>query len=157
MNRVLYLLAASVSVLPTAALPAAAQTNSPKVTRKAAPVAPLTIPASAVKQPDGNYRWVDSKGTAWIYHNTPFGVSRATEAAVQANASMIQNGSSSGSAIPGKPEQDRDEKVTAVANGDTVQFARPTPFGVTRWAKNKADLTPDEQKIWDREQNKRNR
>jgi hypothetical protein len=137
-------------------LSAAAQTSTPKVVKKPTPVAPLTIPASAVKQSDGNYRYVDAKGTAWIYRNTPFGVSRATEAAVKANAAMAQAGSVTASAGSAKPAQDRDEKVTAVANGDTIQFARPTPFGVTRWSKSKSDLTPDEQKIWDREQAKRN-
>ncbi len=151
MNKLLYT-ALSCAFL----LSAAAQTTTPKVAKKPAPVAPLTIPASAVKQPDGNYRYVDAKGTAWIYRNTPFGVSRATEATVKANAAMAQTASPTDAMGSTKPAQDRDEKVTAVASGDTIQFARPTPFGVTRWSKNKTDLTPDEQKIWDREQAKRN-
>jgi len=150
MNKLLYT-ALSCAFL----LSAAAQTTTPKVVKKPTRVAPLTIPASAVKQPDGNYRYVDAKGTPWIYRNTPFGVSRATEATVKANAALAEEASPP--AMTGaKPAQDRDEKVAAVATGDTIQFARPTPFGVTRWSKNKTDLTPDEQKIWDREQAKRN-
>jgi hypothetical protein len=151
MNKLVYSVLSFVFILS-----AAAQTSIPKGVKKPTPVAPLAIPASAVKQPDGNYRYVDEKGTAWIYRNTPFGVSRATEAAVKANAAMAQAASATAPSGSAKPAQDRDEKVTAVANGDTIQFARPTPFGVTRWSKNKSDLTPDEQKIWDREQAKRN-
>ena len=149
MKTLLYSAASFVFVLS-----AAAQSSTPKVVKKPVPVAPLTIPASAVKQPDGNYRYVDPKGTAWVYRNTPFGVSRATEASVQAQAAALSQAPADSAGI--KSAQDRDEKVTAVATGDTVEFTRPTPFGVTRWSRSKADLTPDEQKIWEREQAKRN-
>lgn len=121
---------------------------------KATPVTPLTIPASAVQQPDGSYRYKDPQGTDWIYRNTPFGVSRATEASVRAMQGT--DSEAPGSRVQHQASQDRDEKVTAVSKGETIEFARPTPFGVTRWQKPKNSLTADEQKIWDREQAKRN-
>ena len=51
-------------------------------------------------------------------------------------------------------KDDPNEKATAVATGDNIEFSRPSPFGITKWQKNKNDLTPDEQKIWSREQAK---
>ncbi len=166
MKTLCYLALSAGCFVAVTSVPASAQTAAPqsvarKTVKKGTPVAPLTIPASAVKQADGDYRYVDAKGTAWIYRNTPFGVSRATEASVQAQGVAVSQ--NAGQRVSQNqlqsnvgPSPDRDEKVTAIANGETIQFTRPTPFGATRWTKSKSALTPDEQKIWDREQSKRN-
>ena len=37
--------------------------------------------------------------------------------------------------------------------GDSIRFERPSPFGVYRWTKKKADLTMEERKLWEDQQN----
>jgi hypothetical protein len=134
-----------------AAKSAASSTVTPSVKKKARPaphpVEPLKIPSGAVKTAEGNYRFIDPQGKVWLYRETPFGVSRALETPALA---------ASASPAPGAPAKDPNEHVTAVADGDTIRFQKPSPFGVTSWQKNKADLTPEEQKVWEREQAKRN-
>jgi hypothetical protein len=141
-----------------------AQSNA-KSKKTAKPAAPVTIPASAVDQGDGSFRYVDPKGTAWIYRKTPFGISRATEASLLGHtAGETPFGTAKGQAgpvaAPAAPKpgsaDDPDSKVTAVEKGDMIEFTRPTPFGVTKWQKNKNDLNASEKKIWDRLQPKGN-
>jgi hypothetical protein len=148
--------------------PATATAPAPKPAAKKTakvPTAPLTIPSGAVEQADGSFRYVDKKGTPWIYRQTPFGVSRSLESTVLgANNGETPFGPAKGAAIAAvktsqaspKTLDDPDAKVTAVAKGDKIEFTRPTPFGVTKWEKDKNDLTPDERKIWDRLQPKGN-
>ena len=146
----------------TAPPPAAKSTAKSKKPAKAA-TPPLTIPKEAVDQGDGSFRYVDKKGTPWIYRQTPFGVSRSLESTVLgANPGQTPFGQSKGQAAPSvttasaNASEDPNEKATAVAKGDMIEFSRPTPFGITKWQKSKNDLTPDEQKIWSRVQPKGN-
>jgi hypothetical protein len=141
--------------------------SHPRSKKTKAPTPPLTIPKTAVDQGDGSFRYVDPKGTAWIYSQTPFGVSRSLESAVTGQATgktPFGQSKSQAAAVAAltaapasnKESDDPDAKVTAVAKGDTIEFARPTPFGVTKWQKKKNDLTPGEQRIWERVQPKGN-
>ena len=51
--------------------------ESASATAKAADASkPSAIPADAVKDADGDYHYTDAQGKKWIYHKTPFGVSR---------------------------------------------------------------------------------
>jgi hypothetical protein len=145
--------------------PTSAAHPKSKATKAATP--PLTIPKTAVDLGDGSFRYVDPKGTAWIYSQTPFGVSRSLESAVSGQATgktPFGQSKSQAAAIAAvttaqasnKESDDPNAKVTAVAKGDIIEFSRPTPFGITKWQKNKNDLTPDEQKIWERVQPKGN-
>ena len=157
-------------LLALSAVALAAQTNPPASTAspalkpktkavKARPVAPLTIPAGAVKSPDGDYHYKDAQGKAWIYRQTPFGVTRAVDSLrTTAPTGPIQTpfGISKTAAAPppAAPAGDPTDHITATAQGDTIHFQKPTPFGITHWEKNKNDLTAEEQKVWDREQAK---
>jgi hypothetical protein len=97
-------------------------------------VKPISIPKGAVKTDDG-YRAVDSKGKVWIYRETPFGI---TKAEYKAPAPAIAT------------DPAKDTRVSAKGVGDSVEFERTGPFGVSHWQKKKSELTPDEQAIWDR-------
>lgn len=150
--------AGSVVAQTTAVTPVTSTMKSKKHAKVQA-VVPLTIPATAVDQGDGTFKYVDNKGAAWIYRKTPFGVSRSLETAVTAqNTGQTPFGASKSktvsapAAAPSSLTEDANSKVNAVANGDKIEFSHSTPFGVTKWQKSKNDLTPDEQKIWDREQ-----
>ena len=141
--------------------------QSPPVKKKAKVAsAPLVIPKTAVDQGDGSFRYVDPKGTAWIYRQTPFGLSRSLESAVGQPAGKTPFGQSKSQAAAiaavtsaqasAKESDDPNAKVTAVAKGESIEFSRPSPFGVIRWQKSKNDLTADEQKILARVQPKGN-
>lgn len=87
--------------------------------------APNTIPAGAKEVSTGTYRWVDSKGVAWIYQRTPFGVMKSVEKNVP----------------PPDPAN-----ISVREEGDTLYFEMPFPFGgVQKWTKKKGEtLTDDE-------------
>ncbi len=150
----------------TSTAPAAHPKSAKAKTRKktAAPshaITAETIPAGAVKTPEGSYRYTDSAGKAWIYRETPFGVSRvAADARPAAANGSVQTpfGVTKTETAAPKPatavKADATEHITAVAKGDNIQFQKPTPFGMTSWLKNKSNLTPEEQQIWAREQAK---
>ncbi len=157
----------SFAVLSSAQTPAAVPaTSAPnhaktaKTTKARKPPSPLVIPASAVKTPEGAYRYTDRQGKVWIYRETPFGISRVLEQpATAAGSNSVQTPFgkttiASTPAAPAKPAGDATEHVTAMAKGDMIEFQKPTPFGMTSWQKKKSDLTADEQKIWAREQAK---
>jgi hypothetical protein len=145
---------------PTAAIAPPAPTASKAVKKKSPAVtAPLTIPAKAVKQADGTYHYVDGAGKAWIYQQTPFGVSRMAENVAGRPVNETPFGASHSAPAPAAPPVSsaaENDHVTAVADGELIRFEKPTPFGPTKWEKKKTDLTADEQKVWDREQAKRN-
>ena len=92
------------------------------------PPAPLvTIPADAVKLPNGSYRYTDKDGKNWIYSNTPFGVSKFEETEA--------------------PQATGADPTKAIDKGDVVRFERPSPFGTMSWEKKKTELTDDERHI----------
>ena len=126
-------------------------------------VKPIQIPATAVKTSEGHYRDVDAHGKAWIYSETPFGVSRVPEhPTLSPSSGTVQTpfgptpSAKTSAPAPAAVTADRTAHVTAVAKGDMIHFERPTPFGATSWDKSKSSLTPEEQKIWEREQSRRN-
>lgn len=101
---------------------------------KAAPKqGPITIPKDAVLVSEGIYRWVDPKGQAWMYHQTPFGIMRGPET------------------MQGPEPIPTDWKV--FDEGDSLTFERPWPFsGTTRWTVKKTELTDLESAVWKRAQ-----
>ncbi len=149
----------SAQTTSTTPVPAAAK---PKTKSKpAVSTAVLKIPAGAVKTEDGSYRWTDAHGKVWLYRDTPFGVSRLAEASANVPPGYVATPfgvtKKAADTAPAAPvvSGDPNEHVTAVAHGDMIRFEKPNPFGSTAWEKKATDLTPDEQKIWDREQAKR--
>jgi hypothetical protein len=133
-----------------------AQTNSKKTTAPAPRTASAEskIPADAVKSEDGSYKYTDKNGKHWTYRQTPFGVSKAEDKAVDATATPF--GKSKEPAIaPVKPEPRPGDTINtkAVDEGDTIRFERPTPFGTSVWRKKKSDLDAADQKIVDAQKN----
>jgi hypothetical protein len=127
-------LAAQASASTGATTPKAqpAAKTATKAAKKAAPAKPaatkaqpLVIPKGAIANSDGSYSWTDKQGKKWTFVKTPFGISRTeTTAAPAASASLTG--------------------VKVFDTGDKVRFEMPTPFGVSKWEKNKTDLTDDE-------------
>jgi hypothetical protein len=115
----------------TSATKKTTKTTAPQVTKTAQP---LTVPKDAVLNADGSYSWTDKSGSKWLYNKTPFGVSRTQDTTGAAPAGLI--------ATP--PEQ----LVKTTDQGDTVKFARQSPFGVTTWEKKKSEMTDDERAIF---------
>ena len=110
----------------------------------AAKAATITIPADAVEIAPYTYRATDSKGKAWIYRQTPFGVSRAEDKPVPAEDAH-------------KAQEAREQLIqstNATDQDDSVHFVRDSPFGRTEWQKKKTDLNEIEQAVWSREQAK---
>jgi hypothetical protein len=91
---------------------------------------PVTIPADAKANPDGSYAWTDKQGKKWTYVQTPFGVVRSETPADSATPSSLAG-------------------AKAFDAGDKVRFEKPSPFGVVKWEKNKADLTDEERRLVD--------
>jgi hypothetical protein len=127
----------------------------------------VSIPAGATEVSPNVFRYTDTNGIAWLYSKTPFGVSktREDEAAKQRDvngpkkaapsnespfgASQVLERNSGKAAAPAAAGD-----ITAKDLGNRVQFERTTPFGTTRWVRNKPELTDEERAIWEREQKK---
>ncbi len=122
------------ATLLTLSVSLAAQTHKTEKKTVTRTVQPTVVPKGAVKTDDG-YRYVDAKGKVWIYRETPFGV---TKAPYIAPAPKPAPGAS-------------DEQVVATDAGDSVNFRRTSPFGTTTWSKKKAELSPDELAVWNRQ------
>jgi len=92
--------------------------------RREAPKLPAGLPKGAVEVETGLYRHIDGKGQVWMYRRTPFGFSRYQ---------------------PDREVKDADleeaQYLTATDKGDSVQFQRKTPFGVSKWTRRKAELS----------------
>jgi hypothetical protein len=111
-------------------------------TKKKPPAAPppakeTVIPKEAKQIEPYTYRYTDAQGKTWIYRKTPFGVVRFPEPPPEA-----------------KPVEEIPEGMTAVEDGDSVRFERPTPFGKHRWTRKKSELTELERRVWERERQK---
>jgi hypothetical protein len=96
--------------------------------RPAPPAAPTTIPKEAKQIEPHTWRHTDRQGHTWIYRKTPFGVVRYAESAPEA-----------------QPTDEIPPNMTAVEEGDSIRFERPTPFGKHRWTR---------KKVWERERQK---
>lgn len=110
----------------------AADNKKPAPAPKAAAAAQAqTVPAGAVLVEPFTYRYTDSNGKVWMYRQTPFGISKWEESATPAP----------------QPPPTKSEPVVVTDLGDSVRFARKTPFGGGTWVRKKTDLT-DEEKAW---------
>jgi hypothetical protein len=136
---VVFVSALALSAQDPQAKPPAKQ-SAPKVAAKAAPKAvkapavkdaskQMPIPAEAVQDPNGDYRYTDPQGKKWIYRKTPFGVARMEDTPQLAAANAA---AASGAGIK------------ATEDGDTVRFERQGPFGVWKWEKKKSALDDTE-------------
>lgn len=82
------------------------------------------LPEGAAQIEANAWRVTDKDGKAWIYRRTPFGFSRYQEGSLPAEEPLTG--------------------LVAADKGDTVEFQRKTPFGVSKWTKKKADLDANE-------------
>jgi hypothetical protein len=94
---------------------------------------PLAVPPGAVAASPSTFRFTDAEGRRWIYHTSPFGVTREPEGAPQRFTRDFAN-------------------VKATEQGDSIRFERPTPFGTFRWQTKKSELNEMERTVWEREQ-----
>jgi hypothetical protein len=123
-----------VSALALSAAGPQAKQATPAVAAKAAPKTadaskPAAIPAGAVQDVDGDYRYTDPEGKKWLYRKTPFGVTRLEDTPERATAkTAAANGAG----------------IKATEDGDKVRFERLGPFGVWKWEKNKSELDDTE-------------
>ena len=106
---------------------------------KAAPAAPA-LPPGAIETSAGTYSYTDPQGKKWTYRQTPFGLARIEERETSAAAAEI--------------EKKQAEQTHAFAEGDSIRFERPGPFGVYSWKQKKTALDSMEQSVWDRERNR---
>ncbi len=103
-----------------------------KTTAKPAPATtPLVIPKDATPNPDGTYSWADKAGKKWIFSKTPFGISRVEDTGERTTLASAPAG----------------DAVKATVAGEKVLFERQSPFGTSKWEKNKADLTDEDRAI----------
>jgi hypothetical protein len=99
-------------------------------------VAPrLTIPKAAVESEPGNFHYTDAQGKKWIYRPTPFGIARFEDAP----------------GVKPVPASDLYPGMKATADGDTIRFERPGPFGVYRWQTKQSELNEMERTVWNRQ------
>jgi hypothetical protein len=82
-----------------------------------------------VKGADGDYHYTDPQGKKWIYHKTPFGMSRMEDTGERETAKA---------AVPSGAG------IKATEDGDKVRFERQGPFGVWKWEKKKSELNESE-------------
>jgi hypothetical protein len=128
--------------LPLGALSAADKQAADKkaqaaaVQPKAAPAAPA-LPPGAIVTSAGTYSYTDPQGKKWTYRQTPFGLARIEERETSAAAAEV--------------EKKQAEQTHAFADGDSIRFERPGPFGVYSWKQKKTALDSMEQTVWDRE------
>ena len=115
------------------------KTAPPSQKAAAAPAAPLTPPQDAEKLDENTYRSKDSSGKVWIFQKTPFGWTRSQEGATVARTAVLEDPANS-------------LRVSSV-QGETIQFEKPTPFGVSRWSRKKSELTQEESEALSRFEN----
>jgi hypothetical protein len=119
--------------------------NQPIKTSTPTKVQALKIPADAVRIDPNTYSYTDPQGKKWIYHKTPFGITRSEDKTVSAEDAK-------------KAEGDRArliESTKAVEDGDTIRFEQASPFGTSRWQRKKAELNDLERAVWEHELEKR--
>lgn len=107
--------------------PVAKKAAARKAPAAPAPAASATeIPKGATEIRPGLFQHKDAKGEVWHYSRTPFGVQKFKPEA------------------PKEPSAEEADALTAFDEGDTVRFERKTPFGVSKYAKKKAELSAAE-------------
>jgi len=114
-----------------------AAADKKKEKAKAPPPTSTVIPKEAKQIEPYTWRHTDAQGEVWIYRKTPFGVVRYPEPSAET-----------------KPAEEIPAGMTAVEEGDTIRFERPTPFGKHGWSRAKTELTDLERKVWERDRQK---
>jgi hypothetical protein len=139
----------------TAATKTTKTTKSTKSAQSTAPAATSTatiassMPKDAEPVGQGRFRAVDAGGVAWIYQNTPFGVTKIRESELPPKP-----GQSSGFGVVTKTDEPADKEqspatlhnVKAFPSGDEIRFEKQTPFGTTAWTKKRTDQLNDIEK-----------
>jgi hypothetical protein len=105
-------------------------------TKPAAAKTEQAPPAGAEQVETNLYRHTDAQGKTWLYRRTPFGLVKMEEKAGEKRSEPIPEG------------------MTAVEEGDSIRFERPSPFGKYRWVRKKTELTELERAVWDRQREK---
>ena len=105
----------------------------------------VVIPPGAVEIAPGTWTHTDAQGKKWRYRKTPFGVMRTEEGKPSSTAA---------SGMVAQPDAAALEGVTAIEDGDSVRFERPSPLGTLRWRRKKSELSAAEQAALDRARNK---
>jgi hypothetical protein len=98
---------------------------APSKAASSADPAASVIPKGATQVEPNLYRYTDAQGKTWLYRRLPFGVSKYEE----------------------KPEQPAlaEQPALVVRDlGDSVEFQRNTPFGISKWVTKKTDLTEEQ-------------
>jgi hypothetical protein len=131
------LLTISLPVLTLLAADTPAKNKPAQTAAAQASAAPAQIPPDAVESEPGSFRYVDAKGTKWVYRRTPFGVARWQDDPAADAARKAEYAKSF-------------DDVTAIEDGNSIRFERPSPFGVYRWKQKKSDLNEMEQAVWAR-------
>ncbi len=116
-----FLTVLALAAQPTQAPPSPKKKAASKAAVRKDPA--LQLPAKAEKLSDFEWRYQDPQGRSWIYRQLPWGLTRYPEGS-QAGA----NG------------------ILAADRGETLEFARRTPFGFSRWSKKKTDPLDDDEK-----------
>lgn len=107
--------------------PAARRASKP--VKSAAAVPAVEVPKDATQVDASNWHAVDAQGKAWIYHKTPFGVSKYAEGDVP------------------KPVVATKNPVRATDLGDHYHFEQSMPFGKREWDRKKDALTDSDREI----------
>jgi hypothetical protein len=128
---------------------------------------PAGVPKGSTEIGQGRYRFVDKDNKVWIYRMTPFGFQRSPEDAQKPDAAEKSSEPAGDKEARRENERPRTDTpfgkskepvggmpvTTATEVGDSIRFERQSPFGVYRWTRKKADLTADERKLWEQQQN----
>jgi hypothetical protein len=114
---------------------------------------PAGIPAHAIQIAPDTYRFKDKQGQTWIYRQTPFGLThfgdcedRSPAVAVQKCVTEPRPQGSGLRAVA--PPADAAANIRVTAQGETLEFERPGPFGVYRWQKKESELNQQERAVW---------
>jgi len=130
-------------------------TKSTKSAQNTAPASTSTatiatsIPKDAEPLGQGRYRAVDTGGVAWIYQNTPFGVSKIRESELPpkpGQSSMFGVAMKTGETASKPQDEATLHNVTAFPSGDEIRFEKQTPFGKKEWTKKRTDQLNDIEK-----------
>jgi hypothetical protein len=119
----------------------------PHVAPRLAVTPRLTVPKGAVESEPSTFHYTDAQGKKWIYRPTPFGVARFQDLPNSRDTALTQAGQGSKPV----PALDPYAGTKATADGDTIRFERPGPFGVYKWQKNKSELDEMERAVWNRQ------
>lgn len=126
----------AVMVLAAESTPAAKKAAKPKPAPAAA-VKITKIPEGAVQIDSTSYRYTAPDGKSQLYKKSPFGIMKideqATPPAVTDHAAITDHAN---------------DGVKATADGDTIHFERPSPFGTFRWQKKISELSEEERALW---------